>query len=297
MHYNQYYSLCESLVSRTAAIIPTRQRDSKGVLQLTGKQLTFYIMGIDEPVLTKRYISPKKAIAELIWMLRGSNDDEILKEARIKWWEPYGKTLGPIYGAQFYRHSQLLSFLTSIGLNRYSRRHVMSLWNVADLNDMCLPPCVTQMQLLLGPSKIKDVRDVGTFIVTQRSADVFIGLPYDILEWSLFFQLLGNYFSFIPRKLVFNIGSAHIYVEHIEKVKEMNKNEPIAATVSQKRQLSATLTPKRKTKYALELLNMPKNLKPDEIYEHMTKELDASNFDYSYYDKLKTPIITAGFYP
>ena len=234
MKYSQYYTLVDKLLNLTDKHkpMPTRQKDSKGTYTVTGATLSFKDLGNIEPIMTKRFIDPKKAIGELDWMLEGSNSFDILKIYNIKWWDSY-KPLGPIYGAQLLYRDQLEKFCEAIEEDRYSRRHILNLWNVDQLDQMAIPPCYYSLQLVItktfrtkrGPvSKDATRGDDGTLIVTQRSADVFLGLPYDILVWQFFILILAAFYNFRPYKLVFNIASAHLYHEHIEAASKMASN-------------------------------------------------------------------------
>ena len=296
MNYNSYYQICQHFMyyydknklplksnshGKYYTVTPTRQENSKGTLQMTGIQMAFFKLGMGEPIMTRKFVSPLKAIGELKWLLSTSRSIEILNKHGIKWWDPYlsdGKhyTLkyGKIYGLQ------LTSFFSKIAAQRYSRNHLLFMMDENSTAKSVLPPCITQVQLLIQPDA-NGKRDIGTLIVTQRSADIFLGLPYDILEYQLFAMSLAKYFNFNPYKLVFNIGSAHVYLEHLPIICKMLTYP----------------TKETSPSYKLQCIDFPVNPTWYEALKHLQETWGVKSFDYSYYNKLGCPKLQADYFP
>lgn len=309
MRYTKYYNLCRLFLNwndhfvgkagttkyynntvKTCSIVPTRQKDSKGTLTMTGISLDFTSIGHDEPILTRRYIDPIKTSAELLWFLRDSTKLDILHKYNNHWWDPF-VPLGPIYGAQLSKNNQLYNFLKGIEKDRYGRRHMINFWAVEDLPKMTLPPCITHLQLVITPpttrSKFEYGRDLATLIVNQRSSDLFMGLPHDILKYQLFMLCICKYFNLNPHKLVHNLGSAHMYLEHVEANRKMLE-QPI-------------ITSGQKTRHdvyrRIELSNFPNKPSVDDMFKHLTEDLIVENFVFDYYFDLPIKKIPAKFFP
>ena len=219
MDYACYRELVSDIINN-GYDVDTRNEGSVGTLQIESTQLTFVDFLKDEPILSDRHINAKGAFAELRWILAGSREstlETILHPHKVHWWDDY-LPLNYVYGQQFYQtDQQLMTFIDNVRKEPHSRRHILSFWNHNQTANMSLPPCITNIQLLINKG------NEGTLIVTQRSADVILGLPYDILEMQLLHVLLGYICSYTPVLLVFNIGSAHIYMEHTSTARKLTK--------------------------------------------------------------------------
>jgi|TARA_R100000656_G_scaffold61465_1_gene47488 thymidylate synthase len=177
------------------------------------------------PMLSGKKIFPKNFLHELKWMLNGDTNVKYLNDNGSKIWDNWADEngdLGPIYGKQFRDFNgvdQVAELIKGFKLNLYSRRHIISLWNPADLDKMALPPCFYTFQVLVNENTID-------LVVSQRSADTFIGLPYDMCFYAMFLFLVVNTINSQQTKhrtigdVIINIGSAHIYEGHINQVEE-----------------------------------------------------------------------------
>ena len=224
MNYVPYYNLCRSIL-RQKITKPTRQIDSIGTyIEPYGAKLVFRNIGKSEPILSKRFINAKKAFAEFKWIFTGSKDHNILKLNNTNWWDPWLPNIGPIYGRQlknFCGVDQLDMFYKNLVKYPFSRRLILTMWNPSNLHEQVLPSCPVLLQFKYFTDTNKNINAV--LHVYQRSADVFIGLPYDILVYQFFLMSLKKYITYDIGHLIFHIADAHIYREHIEAVKDMLK--------------------------------------------------------------------------
>lgn len=171
------------------------------------------------PLLTAKRISFNAAKTELLWILNGRTDLEYLESRGVKYWRPdyersgrTDETLGPVYGKQwrdFEGVDQIKNLISSIKSNPDSRRHIVSAWAPQELNDMALPPCHYAFQVYVNNNTID-------LMWQQRSADVFLGLPYDIAMYGLLLELLCKETDYTPGKLIAQLGDCHIYKNHID---------------------------------------------------------------------------------
>lgn len=201
-------------MNRTA--VPTRS--------LFGRQLRFDLRA-GFPFLTTRHLSFHIAVVELLWHLQGSTCTTLMLEHDVKIWEPWAKNgeVGPVYGAQWrnwgLKHDQLTQAVEKIRKDPDCRRIIVSAWNVADLDKMALPPCQCLFQFYV---------DRGTLScqVYARSADVFIGLPYDLAVYGLLLHIMAWLTELRPAELIFSFGDVHLYECHQEQACEQLKRNP-----------------------------------------------------------------------
>ncbi len=181
------------------------------------------------PLVTTKNINFKACAHETIWFLRGSSDTTYLNENGVKIWNNWADSsgnLGPVYGHQW-RHwaspngeiDQISKVIADIKSNPNSRRHIVSTWNVADIDKMRLPPCHMLYQFYVRDGKI-------SCAVNMRSVDLFLGLPFDIVDYALITQMVAQVTNLIPGELVFFLGDTHIYMNHLEQVKLQITREP-----------------------------------------------------------------------
>lgn len=231
----------------------TRKEDrtGTGTISLFGPQMEFNLRD-GFPIVTTKKLFLKGVIAELLWFLEGSTDErrlaEIqygknrreLKDKTTIWTanadmqgkalgyrnDDLVKELGPIYGYSWRNwegndgkiHDQIKNVIESIKSNPDSRRHIVSAWNVPKLNEMSLPSCHTMFQFYVSD----DYLDCKLY---QRSADAFLGVPYNITSYSLLLMMIAQVTGLKPRRFIHTFGDAHIYLNHIEQVKEqLNKD-------------------------------------------------------------------------
>lgn len=180
------------------------------------------------PIISGRRIYPRNFLHELRWMLNGDTNVKYLNDNHIKIWDKWADEngdLGPTYGKQmrnFMGIDQIAALDKQLRKDPFSRRHIINLWNPVELNTMKLPPCYQSMQFVVE-IKPKDEWCVS-LVVAQRSCDLFIGLPYDMCFMWVLLRLVSNILSAAHdtyvsmNRLVFNFGSAHIYLEHSKAV-------------------------------------------------------------------------------
>jgi thymidylate synthase len=194
------------------------------------------------PLLTAKKIYFNHAITELLWILQGRTDMYYLHHHGVTYWDDNYKksnrtdnTLGPVYGKQlrnFNGVDQLKNVLQQIEQNPSSRRIVASLWNPVDLDDMALPPCHHGFQVYINNNKL-------SLSWSQRSVDVFLGLPYDLAMYGLLLLMLAKGFDYQPGELICFLGDCHLYNNHIKQAQEyLNRKDRILPTVKLKKGLS-----------------------------------------------------------
>lgn len=177
------------------------------------------------PLLTTKKIFFKGIIGELVWFLHGDTNIKFLQENGIHIWDAWADEkgdLGPVYGKQWRDWDgvdQIATVVRQLKGDPYSRRIILSNWNVGQLSKMALPPCHILAQFYVR----------GNFLdcsVYQRSADMFLGVPFDIASYAALIHLLCHLCDYKPGTLYYNFGDAHIYVNHIEQVKEQLSRAP-----------------------------------------------------------------------
>ena len=193
-------------------------RNGTGTISVFGRQIR-HDMALGFPLLTTKKIYWNNGLTELLWILQGRTDLAYLTNHGVNYWTPdykrSGRTdgsLGPIYGHQLRNYGgvdQLEEVLKLIKQEPSSRRIMASLWNPIDMDDMALPPCHYGFQININDGKMD-------LMWNQRSADVFLGLPYDILMYGLLLVLLAYGNGYTPGQLIANLGDCHLYKGHEE---------------------------------------------------------------------------------
>jgi len=197
-------------------------RTGTGTVSVFGKTI-IHDMGLGFPLLTCKKISFTAARTELLWILQGRTDLKFLEDNGVKYWRPdyerSGRTdeqLGPVYGKQwrdFAGVDQLHELVYSIEKEPTSRRLIVSAWAPHEMKDMVLPPCHYAFQVYIN-------NDTLDLMWMQRSADVFLGLPYDIAMYGLLLELLAKGAGLKPGRLIGQLGDCHLYNNHIDQAKE-----------------------------------------------------------------------------
>ncbi|MEO3935540.1 thymidylate synthase [Dermatophilaceae bacterium Soc4.6] len=210
-------------------------RTGTGTLSVFGHQMRFDLAE-GFPVLTTKRLHLRSIIGELLWFLRGDTNVRWLQERGINIWDEWADEsgdLGPVYGHQWRswptpdgRHvDQIARVVESIRSNPDSRRHIVSAWNVADVDDMALPPCHTLFQFYVAPA-----RDGGRARLScqlyQRSADVFLGVPFNIASYALLTMMVAQVCDLEVGELVHTLGDAHLYLNHLEQARLQLTREP-----------------------------------------------------------------------
>ena len=196
-------------------------RTGTGTISLFGKTIE-HDMCLGFPIITCKKVSFKAARTELLWILQGRTDLKYLEDNGVKYWRPdyersgrTDETLGPVYGKQWRNFNgvdQLKNLVYSINTNPDSRRLIVSAWAPHELDDMALPPCHYAFQVYINNGVID-------LMWQQRSADVFLGLPYDITMYGLLLEMLAKGAGLKAGQLIGQLGDCHLYNNHLEQVK------------------------------------------------------------------------------
>ena len=211
----------------------TRKNDRTGVgtLSVFGRQLRFDLeQGF--PALTTKRLYMKGVIHELLWFLMGSTNVKYLRDNGVTIWDEWADEkgdLGPVYGAQWRRWDapgggsidQISRVIEEIKTNPDSRRLIVSAWNVARIDEMRLPPCHCLFQFYVADGKL-------SCHLYQRSADLFLGVPFNIASYSLLTMMAAQVTGLGVGELIQSFGDAHIYLNHIDQVKEQLSRRPRA---------------------------------------------------------------------
>ncbi len=204
-------------------------RTGTGTLSVFGRQLRFDLTE-GFPAVTTKKLHLKSVVGELIWFLQGSTNVRWLQEHGISIWDEWADAdgeLGPVYGHQWRswpapdgRHiDQIAKVLDSIRTNPDSRRHVVSAWNVAEVDDMALPPCHTMFQFYVADGRL-------SCQLYQRSADLFLGVPFNIASYALLTHMVAQVCGLEPGDFVHTFGDAHLYLNHVEQATLQLGREP-----------------------------------------------------------------------
>ena len=202
-------------------------RTGTGTLSLFGYQTRFNLAE-GFPLLTTKKMHMKSIIHELLWFLRGETNIRYLKEHQVTIWDEWADAsgeLGPVYGYQWRNWGgtgidQIASVIGQIKKDPTSRRHIVSAWNVADLPKMALQPCHVMFQFYVH----KDER--LSCQMYQRSADVFLGVPFNIASYSLLTMMMAQVTGLKAGEFVHTFGDVHLYLNHVEQAKLQISREP-----------------------------------------------------------------------
>ncbi|MBC7697975.1 MAG: thymidylate synthase [Bacteroidia bacterium] len=215
-------------------------RTGTGTLSVFGYQMRFNLAE-GFPLLTTKKVHLKSIIHELLWFLQGSTNIAYLKEHNVRIWDEWADeqgNLGPVYGYQWRcwpkadgsHIDQITQVVNAIRKNPDSRRLIVSAWNVADVDQMKLPPCHAFFQFYVAPASPDDVdqRSKLSCQLYQRSADIFLGVPFNIASYALLTMMVAQVCNLKLGDFVHTLGDAHIYTNHMEQVKEQLSRAPKA---------------------------------------------------------------------
>lgn len=224
IHDFEYLSLLDKVYTKG---VDRKDRTGVGTRSIFGTQSTYY-MDTTFPILTTKKIHFKSVVHELLWMLSGSTNTEYLKNNGISIWDEWADEkgeLGPIYGKQwrdFEGVDQIKKLIDGLIADPFSRRHIVSAWNPKDLPDMALAPCHAFFQFYVHEKNDEKYLSCHLY---QRSADLFLGVPFNISSYSLLTTMIAHVVGMKPYKLIHSIGDAHIYLNHFEHVeKQLNRS-------------------------------------------------------------------------
>lgn len=207
-----------------------KDRTGTGTLSQFGVQAK-YDLKKGFPLLTTKKVHLRSIIHELLWFLKGDTNIKYLQNHGVKIWDEWANEdgdLGPVYGVQWRswqasekQVDQIAQVIEHIKTNPTSRRLIVSAWNVGDLNAMALPPCHTFFQFYVGNSG-----DLSCQLY-QRSADLFLGVPFNIASYSLLTMMIAQVCDLVPGEFIHTIGDAHIYLNHIQQVQTQLRRKPL----------------------------------------------------------------------
>lgn len=209
-------------------------RTGTGTLSVFGHQMRFDLSE-GFPLVTTKKVHTRSVFGELLWFLRGDTNVKWLQDRGITIWDEWADDngdLGPVYGYQWRswptpdgRHvDQVSRLVEGIRTNPDSRRHIVSAWNVADVDDMALPPCHTMFQFYVQPTPNGPGR--LSCQLYQRSADTFLGVPFNIASYALLTHMVAQVTGLEVGDFVHTMGDAHLYLNHVEQAKLQLSREP-----------------------------------------------------------------------
>lgn len=183
------------------------------------------------PIVTTKRVAWRFVVAELLWFLRGETNIRSLQHQGVDIWDEWADDdgeLGPVYGKQWRRWEnnhdgtidQIEQVIRNIRTDPQSRRHVVSAWNVAQLHEMALPPCHLLFQFHVSQSRFLSIK------VIQRSADVFLGLPFNISSYALLLAIVAKLCDLEPDSVIMSLGDAHVYQNHVLQMREQLSRIP-----------------------------------------------------------------------
>ncbi len=216
--------------------VPKSDRTGTGTLSTFGYQLRFDLSA-GFPLLTTKKVHTRSVIAELLWFIRGETNVGWLHEHGVSIWDEWADEqgeLGPVYGHQWRswptpdgRHvDQLAEVIRTIRTDPDSRRHLVSAWNVGDLDTMALPPCHTMFQFYVAPPAGGQNRGRLSCQLYQRSADVFLGVPFNIASYALLTHLVAQVCDLDVGDFVHTLGDTHLYRNHLDQARLQLTREP-----------------------------------------------------------------------
>jgi thymidylate synthase len=209
-------------------------RTGTGTRSVFGHQMRFDLSD-GFPLVTTKKIHLKSVVGELLWFISGDTNVTWLQDNGITIWDEWADAsgdLGPVYGYQWRSWptptgetiDQLAGVIEDITSNPNSRRHIVSAWNVADLDKMALAPCHAFFQFYVAPSESGPAK--LSLQLYQRSADVFLGVPFNIASYALLTHMVAQVTGLQPGEFIHTLGDAHLYLNHLDQAREQLAREP-----------------------------------------------------------------------
>jgi thymidylate synthase len=216
----QYLDLVDRVLTEG---VQKADRTGTGTLSVFGDQRRYSLEDGKLPVVTTKKVHLKSMKHELLWFLKGDTNVKYLKDNGVKIWNEWADKngdLGPVYGSQWRNWKtsdgksidQISELEKKLNKDPNSRRHIISAWNVGELDKMALPPCHMQYQFYVVDNKL-------SCQMYQRSADVFLGVPFNIASSGLLTHMIAKANGLEPKELIHTIGDAHLYNNHLEQAK------------------------------------------------------------------------------
>lgn len=224
----QYHDLMKRVLAEG---VKKEDRTGTGTLSVFGHQMRFNLAE-GFPLVTTKKCHMKSIIHELLWFLKDDPNIKYLKDNSVSIWNEWADAegnLGPVYGVQWRSWKtpegksidQISNVIDMIKKNPDSRRLIVSAWNVADVDKMALPPCHTFFQFYIANNKL-------SCQLYQRSADIFLGVPFNIASYALFTMMVAQVCDLELEDFVHTFGDAHLYLNHLEQTQEQLKRTPFA---------------------------------------------------------------------
>ncbi|UKJ06410.1 thymidylate synthase [Solitalea lacus] len=215
----QYHDLMRHVLENG---VEKHDRTGTGTISIFGYQMRFNLSE-GFPLVTTKKVHLKSIIHELIWFLKGETNIAYLKEHGVSIWDEWADEngeLGPVYGSQWRswptpdgkKIDQIIQVVNQIKNNPDSRRIIVSAWNVAEIENMALPPCHSFFQFYVAEGKL-------SCQLYQRSADIFLGVPFNIASYALLTMMVAQVCGLQPGDFVHTFGDAHLYLNHLEQAK------------------------------------------------------------------------------
>ncbi len=260
----QYLELMKDILE--TGVLKT-DRTGTGTLSVFGRQLRFDLSK-GFPLLTTKKLHTRSIFIELLWFLKGDTNIKYLHDHGVTIWDEWADAngdLGPVYGHQWRSWptpngstiDQITNVLNQIKENPDSRRHIVSAWNPAEVDKMALPPCHAMFQFYVADGKL-------SCQLYQRSADYFLGVPFNIASYALLTHMVAQQCDLLPGEFVWTGGDTHLYTNHLEQAKLQLTREP----------------------YALPQLNIRR--KPASIFDYQFEDFEIVN--YQAHPSIKAPI-------
>ncbi|MFF2244845.1 thymidylate synthase [Arthrobacter sp. NPDC058130] len=242
-------------------------RTGTGTLSVFGRQLRFDLSKTF-PLITTKRVHFKSVAVELLWFLRGDTNVKWMQDQGVTIWDEWADAdgeLGPVYGVQWRSWptpdgghiDQIAELIENLKSNPDSRRHIVSAWNVSELKDMALPPCHAFFQFYVADGKL-------SCQLYQRSADTFLGVPFNIASYALLTLMIAQQTGLEPGEFVWTGGDVHIYDNHMDQVLKQLAREP----------------------YEYPQLNITR--KPDSIFDYTLEDFEVVG--YQHHPTIKAPI-------
>lgn len=224
---HQYLALLADILANG---VQRGDRTGTGTLGVFGRQMRFDLAR-GFPLLTTKKLHLRSIIVELLWFLKGDTNIAYLKDHGVSIWDEWADQngdLGPVYGKQWRSWTapdgrvidQISAVVRSLKDNPNSRRHIVSAWNPADVDDMALPPCHCLFQFFVAEGRL-------SCQLYQRSADVFLGVPFNIASYALLTLMMAKATGLQPGEFVHSFGDAHLYLNHVDQAREQLSRQPL----------------------------------------------------------------------
>lgn len=229
----QYLALLEDVLTHG---VGREDRTGTGTIGVFGRQ-SRYDLRDGFPCLTTKKLHLRSIIYELLWFLKGETNVKFLKDNGVSIWDEWADEngeLGPVYGAQWRCWpgndgkpiDQIARLIDGLKNNPWSRRHIVSAWNVALVDDMALPPCHSLFQFCVIPAQPGEGKHGLSLQLYQRSADLFLGVPFNIASYALLLLMVAQVCGYEAREFIHTFGDLHLYRNHLDQAREQLSRTP-----------------------------------------------------------------------